>query len=158
MFEASAGGVSTSPARPPEGETATRRRKRGWRSGLVRLSAVLALLVVIDFSQPPHRQPSARVLLTAIEAYQATLSRLMPSLGVTCRFEPSCSRYAEGAIRARGTVRGVGSTFWRLLRCGPWTPEGTPDPPPEPRIPAPGREHPTGVSPPESGEGERGAI
>ncbi|MCG8460759.1 MAG: hypothetical protein MI919_31125, partial [Holophagales bacterium] len=76
MLEASAGGVPASPARPSEGETAARERKRGWRSGLVRLLAVLALLAVIDFSQPPHRQPSARVLLTAIEAYQATLSRL----------------------------------------------------------------------------------
>lgn len=72
-------------------------------------------------------------MLGAIDAYQATLSKLMPSMGVSCRFEPTCSHYGEGAIRARGTWVGAALTARRLVRCGPWTPAGTVDPPPEPR-------------------------
>ncbi|MEM1180764.1 MAG: membrane protein insertion efficiency factor YidD [Acidobacteriota bacterium] len=91
------------------------------------------MILGLDAAQPPHRQPSAFLVLGAIDAYQATLSKLMPSMGVSCRFEPTCSHYGEGAIRARGTWVGAALTARRLVRCGPWTPAGTVDPPPEPR-------------------------
>jgi len=39
----------------------------------------------------------------------------------TCRYEPSCSRYAEQAIRRHGVIRGLGLATWRLLRCNPWS-------------------------------------
>jgi uncharacterized protein len=48
---------------------------------------------------------------------------------VRCRFEPSCSRYAEGAIRKDGALVGAARATWRVLRCGPWTEAGTYDPP-----------------------------
>ncbi|HEX9669296.1 MAG TPA: membrane protein insertion efficiency factor YidD [Thermoanaerobaculia bacterium] len=46
-----------------------------------------------------------------------------------CRFRPSCSRYAEGAVRKRGALVGGALAVGRVLRCGPWTPAGTFDPP-----------------------------
>ena len=91
----------------------------------------LALLgsLIWDLARTPQKQLSARVLLGGIHLYQATLSKAMPSLGVVCRFEPSCSRYAEVSIRTRGAVVGSWRSLVRLARCGPWTPLGTQDPP-----------------------------
>ena len=56
------------------------------------------------------------VLIGLIRLYQATLSGLFRS---ACRFEPSCSRYAETAIRHHGTLRGSWLTIRRLARCRP---------------------------------------
>ena len=114
----------------PEAPPATGARRR-WRWALA-LLVLAGTLLIADLARPPQDQLSARALLGVLDLYQATLSPLMPSLGVTCRFEPSCSCYAEGAIRARGALEGSGLTARRLVRCGPWTPAGTVDPPPEP--------------------------
>ncbi|MDZ4722585.1 MAG: membrane protein insertion efficiency factor YidD [candidate division Zixibacteria bacterium] len=51
-----------------------------------------------------------------IYLYRATLS---PFLGGSCRFYPSCSRYAEDALRAHGPFRGSIMAIKRLLRCHP---------------------------------------
>ena len=59
-------------------------------------------------------------LLAAIVVYRYTLS---PLLGARCRFHPSCSRYAEEAIRRHGW-RGVVLAIRRVLRCHPWNPGG----------------------------------
>ena len=42
-----------------------------------------------------------------------------PLLPAACRFYPSCSEYAEMAIRDRGAVRGFALSVWRVLRCSP---------------------------------------
>jgi putative membrane protein insertion efficiency factor len=97
------------------------------RAGAVALIALL--LLAFDWSRPPQRQWSARGLLGAIHLYQATASKMMPSLGVHCRFTPTCSHYGEGAIRKYGTLKGMLLTLRRIGRCGPWTPAGTYDPP-----------------------------
>ena len=93
--------------------------------------AALALLVLlaVDLSRPASAQVSAKVLLGAIDVYQATFSILNRKAGVRCRFKPTCSHYGEGAIRKYGALKGTGKAVWRILRCGPWTPRGTVDPP-----------------------------
>lgn len=101
------------------------RRIRQWKAGLV----LIALLFGVDLFRAPEKQWSARLLLGSIHAYQATLSPLMPKLGVRCRFTPSCSHYAEGAVAKYGALVGSARAAWRVLRCGPWTPAGTSDPP-----------------------------
>lgn len=105
---------------------AARGRRRKWVRAAVLAAAVTGLLAV-DLTQAPADQVSARLLLAAIDAYQATLSRAMPKLGVRCRFRPTCSHYAEGAIRKYGALVGGARAFGRVLRCGPWTPAGTVD-------------------------------
>lgn len=68
-------------------------------------------------------------LVALIRLYRATLSGW---LGGQCRFFPSCSHYAEEAIRARGALVGTGLALWRVLRCNPFGAGGF-DRPPGPR-------------------------
>jgi putative membrane protein insertion efficiency factor len=56
-------------------------------------------------------------LLALIRAYQWTIG---PALPRSCRFEPSCSRYAYTAIDRHGPLRGSWLTLKRLARCQPW--------------------------------------
>ena len=67
------------------------------------------------------------MLLTTIDLYQAVGSPLAEHAGVRCRFEPTCSVYAERAIETRGAWSGGLASLLRLARCGPWTPVGTVD-------------------------------
>jgi hypothetical protein len=63
-----------------------------------------------------------------IRVYQLFIS---PLLQPSCRFEPSCSHYAQEAIAAHGAWRGSIMTVRRLLRCHPWGGSGyDPVPPP----------------------------
>lgn len=92
------------------------------------VALVAALLIAFDLGRAPAKQWSARVLLGAIDFYQATLSPMMPSAGVQCRFTPTCSHYGEEAIARYGALTGSFMAGWRILRCGPWTAAGTRDP------------------------------
>ena len=47
-----------------------------------------------------------------------------PLLGSHCRFHPSCSVYAEQAIRQHGIIKGIYLSARRILRCHPWHPGG----------------------------------
>ena len=61
--------------------------------------------------------PLRLVLIGVIRLYRATLSEW---LGGQCRFAPTCSAYAERAIRLHGAVRGSTMATWRILRCNPF--------------------------------------
>jgi putative membrane protein insertion efficiency factor len=61
--------------------------------------------------------PLRCTLLALIAAYRVTLSGW---LGGQCRFVPSCSQYADEAIRTHGAVRGSALAVWRILRCNPF--------------------------------------
>jgi len=52
-----------------------------------------------------------------IRLYQWFVS---PVLGTHCRFEPSCSHYAQDAITQHGVIRGSWLATRRLLRCQPF--------------------------------------
>ena len=65
------------------------------------------------------------VLIGLIRVYQYTLS---PMLGQRCKYYPSCSNYAIGAIREHGPVKGIGLASWRLLRCNPMSRGGVDHP------------------------------
>jgi putative membrane protein insertion efficiency factor len=73
--------------------------------------------------------PARWALLAAIGAYSRFLSGW---LGGQCRFAPTCSHYAEVAIRRYGATKGSMMAVWRVLRCNPYG-KGGPDPvPPAP--------------------------
>jgi putative membrane protein insertion efficiency factor len=61
--------------------------------------------------------PARWLLLTSIRVYRGTAAGW---LGGQCRFYPSCSHYAETAIRTHGAIRGSALAIWRILRCNPY--------------------------------------
>jgi putative membrane protein insertion efficiency factor len=69
------------------------------------------------------------IILYFIKAYRVLLS---PFLGQACRFEPTCSRYTEQAIKTHGVLKGSALGAKRICRCHPWN-EGGFDPVPEAR-------------------------
>ena len=98
------------------------------------LTTVLILAfvaLVADTQRAPAAQWSARAAVASIHVYQATLSKWYARVGVQCRFAPTCSRYGEECINRFGAARGGWMAMKRVLRCGPWTPLGTVDPPPK---------------------------
>lgn len=99
------------------------------RRFLLGLQVAFFVVLSIDLTRPPAEQVSARVMLTAIDAYQAVVSPRLGRVGARCRFEPTCSHYGEAVIRRDGALMGGVEAAWRILRCGPWTPSGTKDPP-----------------------------
>ena len=38
-----------------------------------------------------------------------------------CRYYPSCSEYGYQSIEKYGLLKGGALTFWRILRCNPWS-------------------------------------
>lgn len=68
-----------------------------------------------------------RLAIALVELYQMTLSRM---LGPACRFEPSCSSYAIGCLRAHGFWAGGLLSIRRVCKCHPFHPGGFDPPPP----------------------------
>jgi uncharacterized protein len=70
-----------------------------------------------------------RMAIRGIRGYQHYLSPHIGRFGVRCRFQPSCSHYALASVTSHGVLRGGWRSALRIVRCGPWTPIGTIDPP-----------------------------
>ena len=71
--------------------------------------------------------PLAFVLSLPVRFYRRVISPLKPP---TCRFHPTCSSYALGALRIHGALKGSWLTARRLCRCHPFCEPGY-DPVPE---------------------------
>jgi putative membrane protein insertion efficiency factor len=82
-------------------------------------------------SAPLDLARAAAVWLACLPLYLYRLI-LSPFLPRACRFYPSCSAYAIGALRTHGVVWGTWLALRRVLRCHPFHPGGV-DPVP-PRI------------------------
>ena len=70
-------------------------------------------------------------LLALLWVYRRLISPVLPA---ACRYYPSCSQYAEEAVRVHGPLMGIWLAARRLARCHPYA-AGGPDPVP-PRAPA----------------------
>ncbi|MCK4632972.1 MAG: membrane protein insertion efficiency factor YidD [candidate division Zixibacteria bacterium] len=68
--------------------------------------------------------PFVYPLIFVIYLYRGVLA---PLVGGNCRFYPSCSHYAEDALRKHGFFTGCYLAARRLLSCHPWH-EGGYDP------------------------------
>ncbi len=52
-----------------------------------------------------------------IRFYKYVLSPLLPN---ACRYNPTCSQYAEEAIKKYGIFKGIFLGAKRIARCHPW--------------------------------------
>jgi len=78
----------------------------------------------------------ACAVIALIAIYQRALSPVLPALfgpGCGCRFTPTCSHYAAGALRTHGFMAGLFLAVRRLVKCTPLHPGGhDPVPPARP--------------------------
>lgn len=56
-------------------------------------------------------------LIFLLQVYRYLVS---PFIGSHCRFYPTCSKYAQIALKRYGVCRGLYLTARRLLCCHPW--------------------------------------
>jgi putative membrane protein insertion efficiency factor len=61
-----------------------------------------------------------------LHGYRATISH---TYGDVCKYYPSCSAYAVGAVQQHGALKGIALTAARLARCHPWAEGGVDDVP-----------------------------
>lgn len=64
------------------------------------------------------------IVLAALHGYRATVSHIY---GDVCKYYPSCSAYAVGAVQQHGAIKGAALTAARLARCHPWAQGGIDD-------------------------------
>ncbi len=67
------------------------------------------------------------ILIIVVRIYRKTISPFLPP---SCIYTPTCSAYAEEALRKHGAIRGMVLSIKRILRCHPWHSGGY-DPVPE---------------------------
>ncbi|AEG94938.1 membrane protein insertion efficiency factor YidD [Ramlibacter tataouinensis] len=71
-------------------------------------------------------------LIALVKGYRLLLS---PWLGSACRFWPTCSAYALGALERHGALAGTYLAAARIARCHPWCDGGIDEVPVEkPRL------------------------
>jgi len=95
-----------------------------------RLAAAGEKSVSESLNTNPQEKQSAglRAALFALSVYKSYLSVLFAG---SCRFEPTCSRYAYEAIERFGVLQGMWLGTKRLLRCHPLSRKFGFDPVPE---------------------------
>jgi len=91
----------------------------GGRTGEIDSAHTVA--VHSDSGGESRRSAGAWVLLALVQFYRVFLSHFF---GGACKFDPSCSKYAQEAIARHGARRGVVLALRRLGRCRPFTKGG----------------------------------
>lgn len=79
------------------------------------------------------RRALIQLLLLPIRLYRLAISPLLPKV---CRFHPSCSVYAMGAIAVHGPLKGSYLAARRISRCHPFNAGGLDPVPPRDGHPA----------------------
>jgi len=68
-----------------------------------------------------------KLLILLVKLYRLCIS---PWFTPCCRFQPSCSNYAQEALEKHGLIKGLSFSFLRIIRCQPFC-KGGHDPVPE---------------------------
>jgi len=83
------------------------------------VTVAVATLSLADASRPPEQQLSVAGAHAGIWMYQHTLSIAIQAFGISCRFTPTCSRYAHAVLSGYGWLRGTQLAAYRLAGADP---------------------------------------
>ena len=67
------------------------------------------------------------IALLPVYIYRAVFSPFMPR---SCRYHPTCSAYAEQAVKQHGVLKGWALALIRIARCHPFSSHSFDDPVP----------------------------
>jgi len=67
------------------------------------------------------KQLPRKIVVLMIQGYRQVISPLFPP---TCKYYPTCSAYAVGAVEKYGVLRGGWLAIKRVVRCNPWSYRG----------------------------------
>ena len=65
-----------------------------------------------------------KICTSIIKLYQKTISKLISSKNIHCKYYPTCSEYTKQAIEKYGGVKGIFKGFIRILKCNPFSKGG----------------------------------
>lgn len=65
-----------------------------------------------------------KLFILLIKFYQKWISPVFQSIGINCKYYPTCSEYMKQAIEKYGCVKGIFLGIKRLLRCNPFSKGG----------------------------------
>jgi putative membrane protein insertion efficiency factor len=65
--------------------------------------------------------PMKWILIGLLKGYRFAIS---PLYGQVCRYHPTCSAYALGAVTVHGSIKGSWLTVRRIASCHPWAAGG----------------------------------
>lgn len=65
-----------------------------------------------------------KICTSIIKLYQKTISKLISSKNIHCKYYPTCSEYTKQAIEKYGVVKGIFKGFIRILKCNPFSKGG----------------------------------
>jgi len=66
----------------------------------------------------------SKIFIFILNFYQKKISPILKSLGINCKYYPSCSEYTKQAIIRYGFLKGLFLGIKRILRCNPFSKGG----------------------------------
>lgn len=65
-----------------------------------------------------------KIVISLINLYQKSISPLISSKNIHCKFYPTCSEYTKQAIKKYGILKGVVKGIIRIFKCNPFSKGG----------------------------------
>ena len=65
-----------------------------------------------------------KLFIILIDFYKKHVSIFFKSLGIECKFYPTCSQYTKQAIEKYGVLKGCFLGVKRILKCNPFSKGG----------------------------------
>ena len=65
-----------------------------------------------------------KILLKLIKIYKKFISPIFKSMGIECKYYPTCSEYTKMAIEKYGCIKGILLGLKRIIKCNPFSKGG----------------------------------
>lgn len=65
-----------------------------------------------------------KVMIFFIKVYKKFISPMFKSMGIECKYYPTCSEYMVQAIEKYGCIKGIYLGIKRILKCNPFSKGG----------------------------------